>query len=61
MREPGLREITITEGTLSVVTGEVWLEGWTQLLQPVQAAAEAPAQRARQSADQRWVPGSGAG
>ena len=64
------RFVTIPDGTLFVVIGEVWLNGWARLLRPflpgymraqmrrwqlrpVQAAAEAQAQRAGQGDDQR--------
>ena len=70
------RFVTIPQGTLFVVTGEVWLKGWARLLRPflpgymrrqmrrlqlrpVQAKAEAQAQRAGQGDDQRWVAGTG--
>jgi hypothetical protein len=69
------RFVVIPEGTLFVVTGEVWLKGWARLLRPflpgymrrqmrrlqlrpVQAQAEAQAQRAGQGDDQRWAVGS---
>jgi hypothetical protein len=71
------RFVAIPEGTLFVVTGEIWLKGRARLLRPfltgyirrqirrlqlrpVQARAEALAQRAGQGDDQRWAAESGA-
>jgi hypothetical protein len=71
------RFVAIPEGTLFVVTGEIWLKGWARLLRPfltgyirrqmrrlqlrpVQARAEAQAQRPGQGDDQRWTAGPGA-